>query len=351
MRIFATLNHLFDPTVPACVGLPRLREQIAAFARSAEQLGCEGILVFTGNRAYDPWVLTQIILEATTRLRPLIAIQAAYAHPVAAFQRIATLSNVYERRLALNLIAGANKTELDQIGDVLSKEERYERLQEYAEILSRLTTGRGKLSRFEGRYYRIEDAIVSPDLDESLSPELLVSGASSAAARLARALDAKWIHSPCSETLEPDATMTSAGLSAGFIVRDTDAEAWAVADRVFPHHRKENVPELQGNDSEWRRALWDRGSEQRRSRPPVWLDPFTGARAHWRGRRSNHPWLVGSEARLRRVVNGYRTQRNVDTFIVYVENTDELARTVGLLSAPRTGAQASKEDFSPTVAS
>ena len=56
-------------------------KQVADVARWSEQNGCRGILVYTDNSLVDPWLVSQIIIENTTVLCPLVAVQPAYAHP------------------------------------------------------------------------------------------------------------------------------------------------------------------------------------------------------------------------------------------------------------------------------
>jgi len=42
--------------------------QVQEVARWSEDAGCEGILVFTDNGQLDPWLVSQVIIEATERL-------------------------------------------------------------------------------------------------------------------------------------------------------------------------------------------------------------------------------------------------------------------------------------------
>src|ERR671931_142131 len=56
-------------------------QRVADVARWSEQSGCRGILVYTDNSLIDPWLVSQIIIESTTALCPLVAVQPAYIHP------------------------------------------------------------------------------------------------------------------------------------------------------------------------------------------------------------------------------------------------------------------------------
>jgi alkanesulfonate monooxygenase len=50
-------------------------------ARWSEQAGCRGILVYTDNSTVDPWLVSQIIIQSTEALCPLVAVQPVYMHP------------------------------------------------------------------------------------------------------------------------------------------------------------------------------------------------------------------------------------------------------------------------------
>jgi len=57
------------------------KQRIADVARWSEQFGYTGILVYTDNSQVDPWLVSQIILQQTESLCPLLAVQAIYSHP------------------------------------------------------------------------------------------------------------------------------------------------------------------------------------------------------------------------------------------------------------------------------
>src|SRR5258708_23688180 len=78
-------------------------------ARASEEAGYEGILVFTDNSQLDPWLVSQIIVEATERLCPLVAIQPAYMHPYSVAKMITSFAHLYRRRLYLNKVSGGVK--------------------------------------------------------------------------------------------------------------------------------------------------------------------------------------------------------------------------------------------------
>jgi alkanesulfonate monooxygenase len=64
-------------TCPQPKATPRSRylQEVADVARWSEDAGCAGILVYTDNSIVDPWLVSQVILQSTERLAPLVATQ------------------------------------------------------------------------------------------------------------------------------------------------------------------------------------------------------------------------------------------------------------------------------------
>ena len=84
--------------------------KVADVARWSEQCGCKGILVYTDNSLVDAWLVSQIIIQHTEKLCPLVAVQPVYMHPYAVAKLVASLGYLYDRRIYLNMVAGASKT-------------------------------------------------------------------------------------------------------------------------------------------------------------------------------------------------------------------------------------------------
>src|SRR5437763_227676 len=81
-------------------------QNVIDVAQWSEQAGCEGILVYTDNSLVDPWMVSQIIIQHTTTLSPLVAVQPVYMHPYTLAKLVATLGFLYDRRLYLKMVAG-----------------------------------------------------------------------------------------------------------------------------------------------------------------------------------------------------------------------------------------------------
>src|SRR5258708_36769313 len=74
--------RIFSTCPPSALGhADSYRRQVEEIARWSEDAGCEGSLVYTDNGQVDAWLASQLIIGATRRLCPLVAIQPAYMHP------------------------------------------------------------------------------------------------------------------------------------------------------------------------------------------------------------------------------------------------------------------------------
>ena len=284
--------------------------QLEEMARASEEAGCEGILVFTDNSQLDPWLVSQIIIEATDRLSPLVAIQPVYMHPYSVAKMITSLAFLYGRRLYLNMVAGGFKNDLTALNDLTPHDDRYVRLVEYTGIIQSLLQSPDAVS-FEGRYYKVSNLKLTPPLPAELMPGLLVSGSSEAGMQAARQLGAiavEYPKPPAEYAALPANEAASNGIRIGIITRPHDAEAWTVARTRYPEDRKGQLTHqlaMKVSDSSWHRQLSDLGNTRSGEENPYWLVPFQNYKAIC-------PFLVGSYDRVadeigRYVDAGYRT--------------------------------------------
>src|SRR2546428_1365264 len=130
---------IFSTCPPSALAQPKTCiRQLEEIARWSEDAGCEGMLVFTDNSQLDPWLVSQVIIEATERLCPLVAIQPVYMHPYSVAKMITSFAHLYGRRIYLNMVAGGFKNDLAALNDLTPHDERYARLVEYTTIIQNL---------------------------------------------------------------------------------------------------------------------------------------------------------------------------------------------------------------------
>ena len=156
------------PEVERTVQWPEMLE----IAETAEAVGFESVwvgdhMLYRGDgRAergpWDAWVLLAAIAASTDRLKlgPLVASTAF--HPPGLIARMAaTIDEVSRGRFVLGLGAGWNEAEFRAFG--IPFDNRVARFEEAFEIIRRLLAG--ERVTFEGRYHRVEDALVLPRPD------------------------------------------------------------------------------------------------------------------------------------------------------------------------------------------
>src|SRR5438445_12919936 len=120
LELFATCPQSKDPHSGS------YRDRVAEVARWSERAGYRGILVYTDNQLVDPWLVAQLVIDATEQLCPLVAVQPIYMHPYTVAKIVASIGHVYGRRVYLNMVAVGFRTELLALGDHRPREQRYE---------------------------------------------------------------------------------------------------------------------------------------------------------------------------------------------------------------------------------
>ena len=312
---------------------------VADAARWSEAHGCHGMLVYTDNGLVDPWLLSQVILQQTERLCPLVAVQPIYMHPYAVAKNVATLAHLHGRRVDLNMLAGGFKNDLEALGDTTPHDDRYLRTTEYTRVVMGLLREPNGVS-LQGRYYQVDKLKLKPAMPPELLPGVLISGSSPAGLQAARELCATAVRYPKRGKdyldMPPDGG-GPAGIRVGIVARDSDGDAWDVAERRFPADRRGQLTHelaMKVSDSHWHRQLSELGQQtreqeareqegrgQRGERSPYWLHPFENYKTFC-------PYLVGSHATVAAEIADY-LRAGFRTFILDVPASEQDLEHVG----------------------
>jgi alkanesulfonate monooxygenase len=304
IRFFTINNRSSDPA-----------EYLTSFKRLvalSDAYDFDGLLCFSANETLiDPWMAAQYLLANSRQMVPIIAVNPMYMHPFTAAKMVSSLSYMFGRKTVLNLITGTSARDRDVLDEEMGHAERYERLSEYAHLMQMLLTRR-TVSRFDGRYYRVADAVLAPVPAVENAPDFLIAGHSDGARKSAQALGATHL-----SMLAPDLAVRQHGngqpaaVHLGIIAAETDAAARALAQARFPED-----PALEGildfvmesNDSAWKQALYRQMNSAANSAPEFWLEPF-------RQMRSDCPYIVGSSSRVAEIL-ALQIRSGVDVFIL-----------------------------------
>ena len=289
-------------------------------ARWSEQYGSKGILVYTDNSLLDPWLVSQIILQNTETLCPLVAVQPVYMHPYSVAKTVTSLGHLYDRRVYLNMVAGGFKGDLLALNDTTPHDQRYDRLVEYTTIIKELLAGESPVT-YEGQFYKVDRLKLAPPLRQDLFPGILMSGSSDAGLAAARAIGATAVTYPGPSweyvTAGSDDTLAT-GIRVGIITRQDEEEAWEIAWARFPEDRKGQLTHqlaMKTSDSEWHKQLSSRDQVSDNGRNPYWLTPFQNHKTFC-------PYLVGSHERVAQELASY-IETGTRTIILDIPASEE----------------------------
>jgi alkanesulfonate monooxygenase len=299
--------------------------RVAEVAGWSEAAGCEGILIYTDNGIVDPWLVAQLVVSATERLSPLVAVQSVYIHPYSAAKMVATVAYLHGRRLYLNMVAGGFRNDLVALGDETPHDERYDRTVEYGKIVNALVAG--ETVTLAGRYYSVRNLRLAPPVPHELAPRMMISGSSPAGLAAARALGAiavKYPQQPEEEVQQEPGI--DAAMRVGIITRADSEEAWRVAYERFPEDRKGQIAHryaMQVSDSVWHRQLAALAEQAASKDMPYWLGPFQNYNTFC-------PYLVGSHDRVAEELARY-TRLGFRMFILDIPPSEEELDHVGVV--------------------
>ena len=125
------------------------------YAHALDDGGFDYTLVAYHSSAVDANQLAQFVANHTERIKPMLAHRPGVIFPTHAARTFATLDQISHGRLAIHIISGGSDEEQRREGDYLTKTQRYERSDEYIQLLRRAWESTGPFSH-EGPYYKFE---------------------------------------------------------------------------------------------------------------------------------------------------------------------------------------------------
>lgn len=228
-------------------------------AQVAEQAGFDYALSqirFTAGYGaeyqHESVAISHALLHATTKLKVLAAILPGPWHPAVVAKQLATIDQLTNGRIAINVVSGWFKGEFQAIGEPwLEHDERYRRSNEFIRALRGIWTQDN--FTFKGDFYRFNNYTLSPKPLQKPHPEIF-QGGSSRAARDNAASVSDWYftngNTPEELKKQIDDIQTKArannhtvriGVNAFVIARDTEEEAQAVLADIIRHAHVEAV--------------------------------------------------------------------------------------------------------------
>ncbi|CAM3996331.1 FMNH2-dependent alkanesulfonate monooxygenase [Roseateles saccharophilus] len=216
-------------------------------AIAADSLGYKGVLLPTGRSCEDSWIVAASLIDATRRLKFLVALRPGLVAPAQSARMAATLDRLSGGRLLVNLVTGGDADELAGDGQFLDHTARYEQSAEFIRIWRELLARShdGESFDFDGRHLSVKGGkILYPPINRPYPP-VFFGGSSAPAHELAAAqVDTylTWGEPPADvekklanvrERAAAHGRQLRYGIRLHVIVRETEDEAWRAAGELL----------------------------------------------------------------------------------------------------------------------
>lgn len=223
-------------------------DHIETVARAHDDGGFDRALVAFHSTSPESILVAAHATSVTRKLNVMIAHRPGFTQPTLAARQFATLDQLTRGRVGVHIITGGDDAEQRQDGDFLTKEERYERTDEYLDVVRKVWTG-DKPFDHHGKYYRFERAFSTVKSWQQPHIPVYFGGASEAAIAVAGKhadIYALWgeTHDQVRDLIgRVRSAAAKHGRSPRFslslrpILAETEEKAWARADAILEQAR------------------------------------------------------------------------------------------------------------------
>ncbi|MFD5437083.1 LLM class flavin-dependent oxidoreductase [Kitasatospora sp. NPDC127067] len=315
-------------------------------AGSVERLGYTGALLATD--LYDVWTLGSALAAATTpAFKPLLAVHPGLVSPTLLAKMALSFDHLHGGRLRFNVVNGST-AQLREYGLDVEHDDRYRLSGEYWSIVKRLTAG--EVFDHKGEFYELKNAGASLRELTPVQPggiPLWFGGSSAAGIEMAAEhvdVYLTWGEPPhlLKEKLDLVRERAAAhgrsvriGLRLHLIVRDTEGEAWAAADRLLDVTSEATYARQLGGAKAEDGVGWQRQFRQHGGKVPARARELEAYPNLWPGMSLFRPGpgtaVVGSTAQVIERLQEFEAL-GVDTFILsgnpLLEEAHRVAETV-----------------------
>ena len=229
-------------------------EYVSRLARRSEEIGYDLTLIAELNLndikgadapSLDAWSTAAALAAVTKRLELMVAVRPTFHNPALLAKQAANIDHIGGGgRLSLNVVSSWWTDEAVKYGVHFEQhDDRYARTTEWLRVVDEMWT-RDHFS-FEGKYYRVRDAVMQPKPKTQPRPVIYAGGESEAAKEMISQLcDAYVMHGdPPSRVREKIADMAARrerhglgpmqyGVAAYAVVRDTEEEVREEVARI-----------------------------------------------------------------------------------------------------------------------
>jgi alkanesulfonate monooxygenase len=230
--------------------------------KAAEAAKFEYLLIPVTPTCWEAYVTAAFLVGQTKSIRPLIAARPGYINPVMLAKMISTFDQLSQGRIAVNLIAGQNESEILSDGITYKKEDRYALMDEEVDIMKAIWTSKRPLD-FKGRFHTLKAAKITPFIYQDPHPPFYLGGGSPEAAELsAKHSDVHLFWGDTPERIGENIThirrlaakhgredKIGFGMRLQICCRETEEEAWAVARELVAAASSDSVKRIRRDTS------------------------------------------------------------------------------------------------------
>lgn len=237
--VYGTWGAKQHPLEPVDASWARNRDQII----EADRLGFDATLVAqheinpSGDHygQLEAWTASAALAAVTQNIEIITAIKPALYHPVVLAKQALQIEEISGGRFGINVVNAWFRPEIARAGlPFLEHDERYAYGREWLTVVESLL--RGERTTFQGKYFHVEDYLLTPASRHRSRPSIYVGGESEPARALAADHADVWfingqpeqdVRRLVTDVARRPRTGAPArfGLAAFVIARDTDREA------------------------------------------------------------------------------------------------------------------------------
>ncbi|MCO6008098.1 LLM class flavin-dependent oxidoreductase [Actinoallomurus purpureus] len=299
-------------------------DYLTRFAQAHEAAGFDRVLIGYGATGPDGFAVAAHVLNATTRLKVLIAHRPGFVAPTLVARKLATLDHLTGGgRVGIHHITGGDEADQKRDGDFADHDRRYARTAEFMGLLRRVWESDRPFDH-SGEFYRVEGAFstVKPVTPEGIP--LYFGGASPAAIEVGtRHADVYMLWGePRQRIAERIAALREAAAAHGRtlrfslslrpIIADTEDAAWERAERIraLTAARTGEGNAFRMSTSVGSARLQEQAAESERHDERLWygITALTGPGG-------NSTALVGTPEQVAEALDGYR-RAGIDTILI-----------------------------------
>lgn len=234
--------------------MPPTFEYAKEVAQKAEEWGYDTTLVAELNLndikgpeadSLEAWSTAAALAAVTDKLEIMTAVRPGFHNPAVTAKMAANIDHISNGRFTLNVVSAWWEEEARQYGGIFTAhDERYERTEEFVDILKGLWTE--DTFSYNGKYYKIENTKLSPKPVQKPNPILYAGGESPRGKKMiSEYCDAYVMHGGTVEEIKSKVDgmkelrkesgkeeFRSFGMAAYVICRDTEEEAQQELARI-----------------------------------------------------------------------------------------------------------------------